>query len=59
MKHYRINKAKFAWFIVVVISLMFIGWVAVSYADIIAHNLTGGHNYPAWNAFKIFAKLFS
>lgn len=59
MKHYRINKAKFAWFIVMVISLVFIGWVAVSYADIIAHNLTGGYNYPAWNAFEIFAKLFS
>ena len=59
MKHYRINKAKFTWFIVVVISLMFIGWVAVSYVDIIAHNLTSGYDYPAWNAFKIFAKLFS
>lgn len=59
MKHYRINKAKFTWFIVVVISLIFIGWVAVSYVDIIAHNLTSDYNYPTWNAFKIFIKLFS
>lgn len=59
MKHYRINKAKFAWFIVMVISLVFIGWVAVSYVDVVAHNLAGGHEYPGWNAFEIFVKLFS
>lgn len=59
MKKYRLNKVKFAWFIATVISLAFIGWVAVSYVDVVAHNLAGGHNYPAWNAFEIFIKLFS
>lgn len=58
MKHYKINKVKFTWFIVVIISLALIGWVAVSYVDIVAHNLTSGYNYPAWNAFENFARLF-
>lgn len=58
MKHHRINKAKFTWFIVVIISLVLIGWVAVSYVDIVAHNLTSGYNYPAWNAFESLTKLF-
>lgn len=58
MKHYKINRVKFTWFIVIIISLALIGWIAVSYIDIVAHNLTSGYNYPAWNAFENFAKLF-
>jgi len=29
-------------------------WIGISYADILAHNLHTGYDYPNWNFFTIF-----
>lgn len=35
------------------ILIAFIGWFAISYLDVVIHNLTPGYEYPWWNIFGI------
>lgn len=37
--------------------IAFIAWIAISYIDVVAHNL-GNYICPAWNFFEILCKTF-
>ena len=35
----------------IIMCVAFCIWFAISYADIIVHNLSEGYQYPSWNLF--------
>lgn len=37
---------------ILIICLIFIGWFAISYIDVLAHNLSGGSD-NSWNMFNM------
>lgn len=43
--------------IICIASIILIGWVVVSYADVIAHQSCGGTN-AGWNLFNIILNIF-
>ena len=49
-KHYRWNYKKFLKTMYALISIALFVWVALSYIDIITHNLSGGTD-AKWNLF--------
>ena len=49
---------KFIEFILALIAFVFIVWFAISYFDIVAHNLSKGSELPSWNIFKILLNIF-
>ena len=49
---------KFIEFILALIAFVFIVWFAISYLDIVAHNLSKGSELPSWNIFKILLNIF-
>ncbi len=49
---YRIGKV--IWTIIVVLSIVFLAWLAISYIDVLINNLsTTPITYPKWNIFQI------
>ena len=46
--------ARMFWWLVVVLCAILIVWMAISYADVVAHNLTEGYEYPKWNLLTMF-----
>lgn len=58
MKRYRLNMIKFIEFILALIAFVFIVWFAISYIDIVAHNLSKGSELPSWNIIRILLDIF-
>ena len=57
MKKYRLNKMKFARFILLVIVIMLVAWFAVSYAEILAKNLNTNVHLTEWNLWTVMEKI--
>ena len=57
MKKYRLNKMKFARFILLVIVIMLVAWFAVSYAEILTKNLNTNVHLTEWNLWTVMEKI--
>ena len=53
MKHYRINKAKFIYFILLMIGIIFLAWLTISWGEVIVKNANDNIIYSDWNLFTL------
>ena len=58
MKHYRINKVKFIYFILLVIGIIFLAWLAISWGEVIVKNANDNIIYSNWNLFALILNHF-
>lgn len=50
------NIIKIIEILVIIVMISFVGWFAISYIDVLMHNLTPHYEYPSWNLFTLLLK---
>ena len=60
MKHYKINKAKFIYFILLIIKIVFLVWLWLSWCEVLVKNTNTSGNiiYSNWNLFALILNHF-